>query len=160
MDIRAASSTDRAGIRAVVAAAFGQPGEADLVDRLIADGDAVIELVAVDADNIVGHVLFSRLAAPFRALALAPVSVRPDRQGEGIGGALIRTGLAQASAAGWQGVFVLGDPSYYARFGFDPGLAAGFASPYAGPHLMALALNGPLPAATGRIAYAGAFAEL
>ncbi len=75
----------------------------------------------------------------------------------GIGGGLIRAGLARARSAGWQSVFVLGDPGYYRRFGFDPALASGFASPYAGPHLMALAFGPALPASRGQIEYAPAF---
>ena len=155
--IRAEGPADPAGIRDGVVAAFGQTAEADRVDRLRADGDGVISLVAVEQSRIVGHVLFSRMTAPFRALGLAPVSVAPDRQGSGVGNRLIRAGLERAAQDGWQGVFVLGDPAFYHRFGFDADLAAGFESPYAGPYLMALALGGALPATTGKIGYAPAF---
>ena len=155
--IRAARPADRGAIRDVVTAAFGQPYEADLVDRLLADGDAVIELVAEIDRAIVGHVLFSRLIAPFPALALGPLSVRPSRQAQGTGGSLVREGLARAAAGKWIAVFVLGDPAYYTRFGFDLALAAGFASPFAGAHFMALALDGPLPATAGEIRHARAF---
>jgi putative acetyltransferase len=88
------------------------------------------------------------------------VSVLPDRQGTGIGTRLIRAGLERAELGGWQGVFVLGEPDYYRRFGFEQALASGFASPYAGPYLMALALGGSLPATTGRVDYAPAFQAL
>ena len=160
MTIRDEAPADRAGIRALVMAAFGGRQEADLVDRLRAEGDAEIALVAVDGARIVGHVLFSPMTAPFRALGLAPVSVLPDRQGRGIGASLIRAGLERAAPGGWQGVFVLGEPAYYRRFGFDPALASGFASPYAGPYLMALALGGSLPATAGKVDYAPAFGTL
>jgi putative acetyltransferase len=113
--------------------------------------------VAVDQGAIIGHVMFSKVTAPFRALGLAPVAVAPDWQREGGGTLLINWGLKQAAKAEWQGVFVLGDPRYYRRFGFDPMLTSGFTSPYAGPHFMALALGRPLPATTGRIDYASAF---
>jgi putative acetyltransferase len=155
--IRDEAPADRAGIRALVLAAFGGAQEADLVDRLRTDGDAAISLVAVDGERVVGHVLLSRMSAPFRALGLAPVSVLPDRQGTGIGTRLIRAGLERAELGGWRGVFVLGEPAYYRRFGFDPALASGFASPYAGPYLMALALGGSLPATAGRLDHAPAF---
>ena len=160
MRIRPETPADRAAVHAVNLAAFGAPAEADLVERLHADGDAVISLVAIEDQAIVGHVMFSKMTAPFRALGLAPVAVRPDRQGQGVGAALIREGLAQAAAAGWRGVFCLGNPAYYTPFGFDVALAGGFSSPYAGPYLMALALNGPLPATTGEIGYARAFSDL
>ncbi len=120
----------------------------------------VISLVAVEADRVVGHILFTRLGAPFPALALAPLAVVPERQRRGIGSRLIRTGLDAAAQGGWRGVFVLGEPGYYGRFGFDGALASGFGSRYAGPCHMALALGGALPARAGRIDYPPAFARL
>ena len=98
----------------------------DLVDRLRADGDAAIALVAAEHGRIIGQILFSPVRAPFRALALAPVAVLPGRQRQGIGSALIESGLARATTAGWEGVFVVGEPAFYRRFGFEPELAAGF----------------------------------
>lgn len=165
MEIRDERPGDGPAVRAVVAAAFGRPLEADLVERLRADGDSAISLIACDEGGsdgrrLVGHVLFSRMTAPFRALGLGPVSVVPDRQGQGVASRLIRAGLARAARDGWQGVFVLGEPAFYRRFGFDPTLAQGFASPYSGPYLMARALERSLPATSGRIAYAPAFAGL
>ncbi len=160
MLIRDEVPADAAAVHAIVAAAFGQEAEADLVDRLRRDGDGVISLVAVAEGAVVGHVLLSRMAAPFRALGLAPVSVAPDRQRAGIGSRLTRAALDRARGGGWEGIFVLGEPVSYRRFGFDPALAAGFASPYAGPCLMALSLRGDLPARSGRIDHAPAFAAL
>lgn len=148
---------DRAAVRAVIEAAFAGSDEADLVDRLREGGDREMSLVAVERGGLVGHVVFSKMSAPFRALGLAPVAVAPSRQRSGVGSRLIRAGLERARAAGWQGVFVLGDPDYYRRFGFDPALAGGFVCAYAGPHLMALALGPALPASTGEIEYAAAF---
>ena len=158
--IRGEAATDRGVVREIVTAAFGREDEARLVDRLRADGDAAISLVAVEEGRIVGHILFSPMRAPFRALALAPVAVLPARQRSGTGTALIRAGLARAETEGGEGVFVLGEPAFYRRFGFDPALAEGFRSPYSGPYLMALALAGKLPAASGAIAYAPAFGGL
>ena len=70
-----------------------------------------------------------------------------------------RTGLERARSAGWQGVFVLGDPGCSRRFGFDPALAGGFASPCAGPRLTAFPLGPDLPARSGWIEYAPAFGQ-
>lgn len=158
--LREETPGDRAALREVISAAFGQAEEADLVDRLRQDGDCVLSLVAVEEGRLVGHILLSRMTAPFRALALAPVAIVPDRQGRGIASRLIEAGLARATAEGWQAVFVLGDPAFYRRFGFDPALARGFVSPYAGPNHMVKPLAGPLPAATGEVAYAPAFTDL
>ncbi|MCC7427319.1 MAG: N-acetyltransferase [Alphaproteobacteria bacterium] len=150
------------GVRALLCAAFPTPAEADLVERLRRDGDAAVALVAAAGDGrVIGHVMLSRMAAPFRALGLGPVAVDAAHRRRGTGAALIGAALARARAGGWQGVFVLGDPAYYRRFGFTPEAAAGFDCAYAGPYLMALALGGgPLPVASGPVAYAPAFAAL
>jgi putative acetyltransferase len=158
--IRDEERADIPAVQKIIGEAFLQSAEARLVDRLRADREAVISAVAVDAGQIVGHIMFSRMNAPFRALGLAPVAVAPSRQGCGIGSELIRWGLAQAKGNNWQCVFVLGDPKFYERFGFSVALAYGFESPYAGEHFMALALNGDLPATSGKVEYAAAFKML
>jgi putative acetyltransferase len=157
--IRDEAPLDVAAVRALHQSAFGRAAEGLLVDVLRADGSSIISLVAVIANEIAGHVMFSRMTAPFRALGLAPVAVLPGRQRKGIGGRLIRAGLAGAKADGWEGVFVVGDPRYYEQFGFSGKMAEGFHSPYAGPYLMVLGLSaGNLPATSGSIEYAPAFA--
>jgi putative acetyltransferase len=90
--------------------------------------------------RVIGHVLFSKLKAPMKALGLAPVAVHPSFQRQGIGLALIREGLALAKEEGWTCVFVLGDPAYYGRFGFRAESAKGYNSPYSGDHFMAVPL--------------------
>jgi len=160
MIIRTEQREDEAAVAIVVERAFGQADEARLIDRLRADGDVVIALVALVEEIVAGHVMLSRMEAPFRALGLAPVSVSPDYQRSGIGRALVETGLKLAREQGWEAVFVLGDPIYYERFGFRLDLAQGFSSPYAGAHFMVLPLGEQLPARSGRIAYAPAFASL
>jgi putative acetyltransferase len=160
MIIRDARPEDGAAIREVVTRAFGREEEAGLVDGLVRDRDAEIALVVESRGVLVGHVLLSRMTAPFRALALAPVSVSPPHQSRGVGSTMVREAIDAARAAGWEAIFVLGAPAYYTRFGFDLALAAGFASPYAGPHFMALALQGPLPVLTGELRHARAFADL
>lgn len=160
MTIRAESEHDHMEVRRLHAAAFGTHAEADLVDRLREDGDAVISLVAEQAGALAGHVMLSRMAAPFPALGLAPVSVDSRYRRQGIAARLIEAGLDLARQQGWTGVFVLGDPAYYARFGFRAETAASFESAYSGPYFMALALNGDLPVSTGPVAYAPAFDAL
>jgi putative acetyltransferase len=150
-----------AAVRDLLLSAFPSADEADLVERLRRDGDAVISLVATDDDRVVGHVMLSRMIAPFRALGLAPVAVSASWRKRGVAAALIEAGLRQATADHWQAVFVLGDPAYYRRFGFSAEAAEGFDCRYAGPHLMVRALAGDqLPADRGRIDYAPAFAAL
>ena len=160
MIVRDFAPRDAAAVRAVLTAAFPTPAEADLTEQLRADGDAIIELVAANGDDIVGHILFSPLSAPFSALALAPVAVAPERQGKGAGSALIEAGHDRARESGWDAIFLLGDPDYYARFGYSVEAARPFDSPYSGDYFMLLALTDPLPAPAGEVAYAPAFAAL
>ena len=160
MIVRDARAADHSAIREVLLAAFPGPDEADLVEQLRANGAAVIELVADSNGQIVGHILFSPVEAPFRALALAPLAVSPDRQRQGIGSALVDAGHAIAREQCWDAVFVLGDPAYYRRFGYDTALAATFNSPYAGPSFMIVSLGGALDADGGQVQYADAFAAL
>jgi predicted N-acetyltransferase YhbS len=54
-----------------------------------------------------------------KALLLGPVAVHPTRQGEGLGGLLMRESLGLAKAAGWGRVLLVGDAPYYKRFGFE-----------------------------------------
>jgi len=166
VEVRAARPDDAAAIRHIHSAAFPTSAEADLVEALGRDGDHVVSLVAHDGGTIVGHILFSRMAvrADDRLLAglgLAPIAVIPDRQGEGIGSALIEAGLQEAKRIGTQIVFVLGEPACYGRFGFDAATARPFASPYAGAYFQAKMLGPPIETPTsGGADYAPAFADL
>jgi putative acetyltransferase len=166
IQVRPAEPRDAAGIRRVLLAAFPTGAEADLVERIETDGDRVISLVATDHGEMMGHVLFSRMATEgdgraIPSLGLGPVAVDPRAQQAGIGSALIRAGLGIATAYGTELVFVLGEPEYYGRFGFSAETARPFSSPYAGPYLMALPLQGGFtPPATGRADYAQAFTAL
>ena len=160
IDIGLEAPLDRDAVWAVVARAFPTPDEAKLVDQLRADGDVVYSLVAREGDAVVGHALFSRMTAPFRALGLAPVATAQAQRRRGLAARLIKDGIDRARRDGWEAVFVLGDPAYYGRFGFDAALAAGFSSPYAGAHFMVLPLAGALPVFSGAVAYPRAFAAL
>lgn len=142
--IRHVRPADHPAIADIVAQAFGRADEAALVQRLRDDGDVLFEMVSSQDAELDGHILFSRLWADRAELfaALAPVSVMPGRQNAGVGSALVRAGLEAAREFGAHGVLVLGHPSYYPRFGFDPGLTRQVAAPYAGsPAFMALALE-------------------
>ena len=128
--IRREQQTDIERIRAVNLAAFGSPTEADIVDAL-RDEPGVLSLIAEEAGDVVGHVMFSpvqvRAVREIRAVALAPMAVQPEHQRTGIGSALVRAGLEQCRDLGIQAVFVVGHPTYYPRFGFRVASIAGFA---------------------------------
>jgi putative acetyltransferase len=89
-----------------------------------------LSLVAVVDEQVVGHILFSpvRIADEgegWSAIALGPMAVLPAQQGNGVGSALVRAGLAQLRRAGHEVVFVLGHTGFYPRFGFRPAAARG-----------------------------------
>ena len=164
--IRAAEAGDAPAIRAIHRAAFPTPLEGDLVEALARDGDVVSSLVAESQGELLGHVLLSRMEAIgdgriYRAVGLAPVAVRPEHQGVGIGSELVLGALAAARRVDEEIVFVVGAPDYYRRFGFSADAARPFASPYAGPYFMAARLRDgvALPFA-GTAAYAAAFCGL
>ena len=159
VSIRPEAAGDRKAVRRLLLGAFPAANEARLVERLHADGGAALSLVAVEAGEVVGHVLFSRLIAPACALGLAPLAVRADRRRRGIGARLVEAGLKRAKREGWRAVIVVGDPAYYRRFGFRPEAVRGMASPYAGPALMGLAFA-PDALEAPRVEHAPAFASL
>lgn len=148
----------------ILSQAFSGPGEAALVLSLRADGEAAVDLVALEAGAVVGHVLFSRLTVvpdTLRVAALAPIAVVPFRQKAGIGSALIREGLAHCKALGFDAVAVLGDPAYYRRFGFTRRAALVLESAYSGPAFQALELcDGALSGGPWRLFYPKAFAAV
>ena len=69
----------------------------------------------------------------------------------------MKTGLGYAKDKGYKAVFVLGDPNYYRRFGFDVDLASRFACKYAGPNFMVHWLNGEVEHTEGYVEYAHSF---
>lgn len=160
MRIRFEQPGDIPHIYDVIHAAFQSDAEADLVNRIRSDGDAVYSLVAEEGQVIDGHILFSRIRAPFKALGMAPVAVRPERQNNGIGTILIKQSIQMAENDGWEGIFVLGEPEFYTRFGFCAGKAKNFISPYSGPHFMMLPLNGGPKIQVAEIHYPEAFTSL
>lgn len=161
--IREEMPGDAAAIRSVLVAAFPTQAEADLVEALRGGGDIVLSLIAEMEGRAVGSVVFSRLAlnglTTTRIVALAPLAVHPDYQGDGVGLALLRHGHRELAQRGVALSFVYGSPDYYGRYGYSQQEAAPFKTPYDGPHLMALRLSAAAPR-DGEIAYPRAFAKL
>lgn len=132
---------------------FSQQTEARIVDALRAAGALTLSLVARQNGEIVGHVAFSAVridGEPGDWYGLGPVSVRPARQREGIGQALIRDGLERLRAMKAAGCILLGSPAFYSRFGFesDPDLYYGDVPP---GYLQFLTFHGPAP--KGEVTY-------
>lgn len=116
---------DAAAIRALVTKAFrsaphASGTEAQIVDRLRDAGALSLSLVAREQDGILGHLAASpvRIGDASGWFGIGPLAVRPDRQSRGIGSALMGAALARLRRQGAKGVILVGDPAYYARFGF------------------------------------------
>jgi len=123
--VRGETTADYPAVRQVNELAFGQPGEADLVERLRAVASPQISLVLVEDDQVVGHIFFSPVSIEIRnpnslAMGLAPMAVLPAYQKQGLGSRLVRAGLQECKHIGAGVVVVLGHPDFYPRFGFVP----------------------------------------
>lgn len=166
--IHPARPVDAADIDHVLGRCFARPAEANLVKQLAIDGELVLVLIARDeaTSEVQGLVAVSRMTLsiggdPAPAVALAPVAVLPEHRGSGTAEALIRAAIDRMREAGALLMFVLGEPGFYNRFGFSAQAAEGFDSPYAGPFLLALELQGGLPCGPrGEARHADAFAAL
>ncbi|WP_435363141.1 GNAT family N-acetyltransferase [Haloarchaeobius sp. DYHT-AS-18] len=164
---RPETAADRAAVEAVHRAAFPTDDEAELVATL-RESEAFVpdlSIVAEDGERVVGHVLFTEVSVPGTdaALTLAPVAVHPDRQGEGIGSALVRHGLAACAAVGYDLVVLHGDPAFYARFGFEPATPYGLDHPFELPDedfQVRWLGDGRDERIGGRVAYDAAFLDL
>ncbi|WP_053546118.1 GNAT family N-acetyltransferase [Corynebacterium deserti] len=125
--IRAEESDDIQAIFDVTQAAFSgiehsDGTEQEIVDKLRSAGALSLSLVAEDEGQVVGHIAASEVVIAGSAqgwFGIGPVSVRPDRQQQGIGIALMGSALDQLRAEDAAGVVLLGDPGYYQRFGFE-----------------------------------------
>lgn len=151
------------GVRDANRGAFGREAEALLADDLRDGGYAALSLVAEEEGRLVGHIMFSEAViqtegGEVRALALGPVGVIPERQGRGVGSALIREGLDRCVQAGHRIVVLLGHPNYYPRFGFSAERAGNLSSAYSGEAFMALELvPGALSGVVGEFEFAPPF---
>ena len=162
MLIRREGPEDVAAVDTVTRAAFERDLEATLLTALRADDGwlPALSLVAVDAGEVVGHVVCTRgFVGDAPAVGLGPISVRPDRQRGGVGHALMHAVLAAAEATGERLVALVGDPAFYRRFGFVAASEAGIGAPDPawGEHFQVRTLGAPL---TGTFRYAAPFAEL
>ncbi len=136
MIIRESNDSDNTAILKVNKKAFNSDEEGNLVFDLFSDQSAkpLLSLIALKDKETVGHILFTKCTVKPHVDAsiylLAPLSVLPSHQGEGIGGALIKRGLEILTLWEVDLVFVLGHIRYYPRFGFKPAFPLGFTASY------------------------------
>jgi putative acetyltransferase len=167
VQIRPETDADKAAVFGINAAAFPTDAEAKLVDSLRISADPYVSLVAVEDQDVVGHILFTPVTLePFDDLdlmGLAPMAVSPSRQRGGIGTELVNAGLQRCRELGIGAVAVLGHPEYYPRFGFRPSSEWGIRSEYDVPEevFMMLELSPDyLQNKQGTIRYHAAFADV
>lgn len=167
MNIRQERPADYAAVYQVVKEAFASAEQADgdeqdLVVRLRQSNAFIPELslVAVEDGKIVGHILFTRAVVGGAAvLALAPLSVLPSYQNQGIGQALMREGHRVAQTLGYPYSVVLGHKAYYPKAGYVPASRYGIQAPFEVEDdcFMAVRLNETAGKLNGIMAYDAAF---
>ena len=187
--LRDANPADTDALLALHRLAFPSDAEAKLVQRLLAGDEAILSILAEatpapapapgsnssgggskgtsgggGGGQVVGHALVTALIHADQPslrglLALAPLAVDPLWQRQGLGSALVREAIRQAKDARAARLFVLGDPVFYQRFGFEPASRQGFTSPYAeaGDAFQVLTLRDTKPVPGGALHYAEAF---
>ncbi|AHM02569.1 Acetyltransferase, GNAT family [Roseibacterium elongatum DSM 19469] len=116
------TADDRWEVEALYDLCFA-PGREALSSYRLRDGIAPVHalcLVARDPDGILGGAIrfWPVRVGRAEALLLGPVAVHPTRQGEGLGGLLIREGVERATDLSWPRILLVGDAPYYSRFGF------------------------------------------
>ena len=165
MLLRRETAADVGAIDDVHRSAFGREVEAALVHALRADAGWVpaLSIVAEDAaGQVVGHVVATLgRVVDVPVAGIGPVGVRPQDQGRGVGSALVHAVVAAADALDLPLAVLLGDPGYYARFGFVPGADLGVQAPDPawGEHFQVRPL-GTYAGERGPFVYAAPFAAL
>jgi putative acetyltransferase len=129
--IRPEKPEDIPFVRAINKQAFKQPVETELVDKLRLTCPNALSLVAVDENQVVGHIFFTRAVVDsgngtIEGMGLAPMAVLPERQRE------VEHGLKILRERSCPFVIVLGHPEYYPRFGFEPASKYGLRSQWEG----------------------------
>jgi putative acetyltransferase len=147
---------DEREISDVVAAAFGDASVAEFSEAIRASEGYVAELTFVgeEGGRIAGYCMLSYVGVDGgpvdRLLTLTPVAVRPDRQRQGVGSAVVRAALSAADERGEPLVLVEGIPAYYPRFGFVSATELG---------IDAVPLTAYDPSIRGRVIYPSFFPE-
>ena len=100
---------------------FSDGTEPTIIHALRKAGDLTLSLVAEADGEIIGHVAFSPVTIDGTDndwYGLGPISVRADKQKQGIGTALVQTGLDALKAKNAKGCALIGNPAVYGPMGF------------------------------------------
>lgn len=162
--VRFEQKGDAPAVDAVLAGSFPSAGEAQLVHLLRAASRLPVSLVAEVGGAVVGHVAFSPVTAASGEVGagLAPLAVAEPHRRQGIAAELVRAGLLACREAGFGWVVVLGEPAYYARFGFRTAPEFGLFDEYGGGLAFQVVelVPGAMPVGAGLVRYAPEFASL
>lgn len=167
INIRKEKQSDYYQVFEIHQKAFGQKDESRIVENIRKSKEFVPELslVAEIENNIVGHILFSKISISGKSknketLSLAPMAVLPEWQRKGIGEQLIRAGFQKALELGFDSVIVLGHPEYYPKFGFRKASKWGITCPFEVPEAAFMAIElekEALQNCDGKVVYPPAF---
>ncbi len=172
--IREEQRDDHAIVKDIVEAAFATMQHSSGTEHLIVErlrrSNAFIpelSLVAEREGQIIGHLLLSKVQVKSKdkehtTLSLAPVSVLPSDQRQGVGSLLIRRGHERALELGYSAIVLIGHSAYYPRFGYEPAVNFGIHFPYDSPseNCMAVELEkGALHHVSGEVVYPREFFE-
>lgn len=132
MQIRPYRQEDQLQVMRVLLKAFKRTDESKLVDILRKSDHQLVELVAIENDRPVGHILFSPVECEGKQklAGLGPMAVAPEFQNKGIGTALVEEGVRECGKLGFEGIVVVGHPEYYSRFGFQSAVSLGIWSDF------------------------------
>lgn len=122
MKIQKVTEETRPKVYALLQRAFpGSSYEVELVQNLHRNNKTIHEWVCIHTSKVIAYLAFSNAyhGDEVCGLHLAPMAVSPDFQGQGVGSELLRFALRQETIRS-QPLFVLGEPGYYSRFGFEP----------------------------------------
>ncbi len=122
MKIRPLTFENHVKTSALLRQAFsGSTYEVQLVEKLHENSKALHEWVCIHTNRIIAYIAFSNAynGSDVCGLHLAPLAVKPEFQMQGVGSELLRFALRQAIIKE-NSIFVLGDPNFYQKFGFEP----------------------------------------
>ncbi|MBU0663316.1 MAG: N-acetyltransferase [Proteobacteria bacterium] len=122
MKIRKLTPEEYAKASALLHQAFpGSAYEVQLVETLHQKGKTMHEWVCIHINKVIAYIAFTNAyqGSVVCGLHLAPLAVKPEFQRQGIGSELLRFALRQ-DVIKESTIFVVGNPSFYQRFGFEP----------------------------------------
>ena len=170
IQIRTEILEDRMAVKEVNTLAFEREEEANFVNEIRSSENFIpaLSLVAIKGEEVVGHILFSRITVKtaneeIPILALAPMAVKPAFQNQGIGSRLVEEGLEMCRNTEYPLVVVLGHSQFYPRFGFSPARPKGIEPPFdvRDEVFMVIELkSGALEKIRGKVKYPPAFDQV